>query len=92
MTLKGSGADLDRLRIPAGTASGILPGIEEQLNDRQKAILSEITKTGSVSTKWCVKTLNVVRDTAVRDINELIAYGLIEPIGKGRGRHYAPKT
>jgi hypothetical protein len=91
VTLKGPGADLDRLRIPAGTSSGVLPGIEEQLNDRQKVMLIEIAATGSVTTRWCIKTLGIVRDTAVRDINELIGYGLIEPRGKGRGRHYAPK-
>ncbi len=90
--LPGPGDDLDRIRTPENFAGGLAPSVEARLNQRQKAILSEIVKTGSVTTGWITKTLGVVKDTAVRDINELMDLGLIEPKGAGRGRHYVLKA
>jgi len=61
---------------------------EEQLNERQKKILAEAMHNGYVTTTWCVKILGVVKDTADRDFNKLIAMGLLKRSGKGRSTKY----
>jgi predicted HTH transcriptional regulator len=40
------------------------------------------------ATGWITKTLGMLKDTAARNIKELVVYGLIVPNGQGRGRHY----
>jgi predicted HTH transcriptional regulator len=92
VTLKGPGDDMDRIRIPENITGGLTPSVAARLNERQKAILAEIVQNGSVSTGWITKTLGIVKDTAARDIKELVGSGLIEPKGQGRGRHYILKT
>lgn len=92
ITLYGPGDDLDRLRIPADVAGLIPPAVEEQLNDRQKVIMAEITQNGFVTTGWCKKQFGVVYDTAYRDLNALIQLGLVNQTGKGRGTKYVLKN
>ena len=86
--LKGPGDDLDRLRLPAGTPSGIPPSVEEQLNERQKAALQEVLEAGAVSSGWLVKALNVTYDTANRDLIGLAALDILVRQGKGRATKY----
>lgn len=88
VTLKGPGTDLDRLRIPEELTSGIPPGIEEQLNDRQRASLQEVLKSGSVSSGWLVKTQKITYDTANRDLIGLSKLGFLVRKGKGRSTKY----
>ena len=91
VTLRGPGDNLDLIRTPKTYGGGLEPSIEAKLNERQKAILEEAVANGSVSTGWCTNTFSIVKDTAVRDIKELVELGLLEPKGKGRGRHYVLK-
>ena len=90
VTLRGPGDDLDLIRTPK-VSGGLEPSIEAKLNERQKQILEEAVTNGSVSTGWCTNTFGIVKDTAVRDIKGLVELGLLEPRGKGRGRHYVLK-
>jgi predicted HTH transcriptional regulator len=88
--LMGPGDDLDCLRSPQGIGSGIPPAVEDQLNDRQIAILEQVAKAGRISTSWVVKELAVVKDTARRDFAQLVKLGLLDRSGRGRGVHYTP--
>ncbi len=90
VSLKGPGDDLDRLRIPAATPSGIPPAVEEQLNDRQRNILEYVAVNGSITTGIVISNLNVSKITAVRDLKGLCELGILNLKGKGRGAHYIP--
>ncbi len=92
VVLRGPGEDMNRIRIPENITGCLSPSVAAKLNERQKAVLAEIVKNGAVSTGWITKTLVIVKDTAARDIKELVIYGLIVPKGQGRGRHYVLKT
>ena len=52
----------------------------------------EVQKTGAVTSGWCRKQFNVVRDTANRDLVGLVRLGLLESAGKGRGARYELKA
>ncbi|KZK75230.1 MULTISPECIES: ATP-binding protein [Chlorobium/Pelodictyon group] len=91
VTLIGPGENMERILLPENITGGISPAVAEKLNERQSAILAEIVRSGSVTTGWITKTLGVAKDTAFRDVRELVAFGLIEPEGEGRGRHYILK-
>lgn len=82
---------MERILLPENITGGISPAVAEKLNERQNAILAEIVRSGSVTTGWITKTLGVAKDTAFRDVRELVAFDLIEPEGEGRGRHYILK-
>ncbi len=88
VTLKGSGDDLDRLRIPSDVSTGILPAIEVQLNKRQKAALQEVLDSGAVSSGWLVKIEGVTYDTANRDLRGLADLNILVRQGKGRATKY----
>lgn len=92
VTLKGPGDDLDRLRSPSDEVAGIPPAVADQLSKRQVAILEQAVSEGKVTTGWVVSALNVVKDTAVRDLKGLCDLGLLNKQGKGRGVHYVPAT
>ena len=92
VVLRGPGEDMNRIRISENITAGLSPSVAAKLNERQKVILAEIVKNGTVSTGWITTTLGIVKDTAGRDIKELVVYGLIVPKGQGRGRHYVLKT
>jgi predicted HTH transcriptional regulator len=90
VTLKGPGDDLSRLRVPEGTAKGISPAVEEQLNKRQRLILEQVVADGQVTTGWVTTHLSVAKATAVHDLNRLCELGLLAKEGKGRGVRYVP--
>jgi len=90
VTLPGPGEDIDRLRAPESFAT-LAPAVEAQLNQRQRTILEHTLQQGSVTTRWCVETLGVARDTALRDLVGLVTLDLLEPKGGGRSARYVPK-
>ena len=92
VTFPGPNGNYDRLKVPEGAPGLVSPAIEAQLNDRQKKILVEVQKTGSVTSGWCRKHLPVVYDTIRRDLLGLVELGLLQPEGRGRSAHYVPKT
>lgn len=59
---------------------------DTKLNDRQKDILKQIIKNGSVS-RWQIAT-KFSRITAIRDLNTLVKAKLIKVQGKGRVTKY----
>lgn len=74
---------------PPATATGpVTPAIEAQLNERQKKIMIAAQKVGFTTSGWCQKTFGVVRDTANRDLSNLVQHGLLKPVGKGRSARY----
>ena len=90
VTFPGPGDNLDRIRIPE-TRLTVTPAIEAQLNDRQKKIIAQVAKAGHVTSGWCVSNLNVVKDTAHRDLVELVGLGLLVRTGRGRNIAYRLK-
>ena len=90
VTLKGPGNDLERLRSPSDEVDGIPPAVAAQLSKRQISIIEQAVKEGKVTTGWVVSTLEVVKDTAVRDLKGLCDLGLLSKQGEGRGVHYVP--
>jgi len=92
VTFQGPNGNYDRIKTPESAARLIPPAVEAQLNDRQKAIIVEVQKTGSVTSGWCRKHLPVVYDTIRRDLLGLVELGLLQPEGRGRSARYVPKT
>lgn len=90
VTFPGPGEDMERLRVPESRLV-VTPAVEAQLNERQRTILAHTLKSGSVTTGWCMKTLDVVRDTAHRDLVGLVDLGLLARVGSGRATKYVPK-
>lgn len=88
---KGPGDNLDRLRLPREINSGLPVSIENQLNDRQKKILGQILKEGSVTSGWCRKHIPVVYDTIRRDLIALKNLNIIKVQGLGRTARYVLK-
>ena len=48
-------------------------------------------EAGSVMTGWCMETMNIVRDTAHRDLVDLVKRGILIRRGLGRGAAYLMK-
>ena len=88
VTLPGPDGNYNRIRTPDKVAGAITPAIEARLNERQRQILLHIQQEGFVTNKWVQETLKVVRDTAYRDIQELVDLKLIEKTGSGRSTRY----
>lgn len=89
----GPGEDLKRLRVSAARAGEIVPpSVEQQLNERQKKIVAQILKEGSVTSGWCRKHFSVVYDTIRRDLMGLLDLDVIEQSGKGRSTRYVLKS
>lgn len=86
----GPGDEIERLRVPAERLL-VTPAIEAQLNERQRKILAHTVEAGSVTTGWCMEALKVVRDTAHRDLTELVRLGLLLRKGSGRAAKYVLK-
>jgi ATP-dependent DNA helicase RecG len=70
------------------TRLSVTPALEAQLNKRQRKIMEHVLESGSVTTGWCMKTFRVVRDTAHRDLVNLVELNLLVPKGAGRGAAY----
>lgn len=66
----------------------VTPAIEAQLNERQKEILKRVVETGSMTTGWCMETLNISRDTAHRNLVDLAKSDILVSQGSGRGVIY----
>jgi len=62
VTFPGPGDDLDRIRTPEAAVPVLSPAAEAKMNKRQKAILKEAVKNGSVTTVWCMEQFGVTRD------------------------------
>lgn len=88
VTLKGPGADLDRLRVPAGVGAGIPPAIEEQLTDRQRDILTRMTAGEKITSARCLELYSITRQAVNADFKKLLDLGLTERVGAGRATHY----
>jgi ATP-dependent DNA helicase RecG len=66
--------------IPAGT----------ELNERQVKALAIIAERGPINNREYRERFNVSHTTATADLRDLVAKGLIERVGTGRGTHYRP--
>ena len=88
VTLPGPDGNYDLIRSPANVPGVITPAMEARLNERQRQILLHIQQEGFVTNKWVQETLNVVRDTAYRDIQDLVDLKLVEKTGSGRSTRY----
>lgn len=91
VTLPGPAGNYDRLTLPADASGPITLAVEAQLNERQKKIMIEVQKTGTVTRGWCVSQFDIANDTAGRDLKGLTELGLIEATGKGRAVRYVVK-
>ena len=76
MLATGQPPTLEAIVYPASTALD------------QRGILKHVAETGSVTTGWCMETLDVVRDTAYRDLVDLVERNLLIRQGLGRGVVY----
>ena len=84
VTFPGPNGNYNRLIVPEG-AVGLIPlAVEAQLNPRQKRIMVEVQKNGSVTSGWCRKSFEVTYDTANRDLLELARLKLLKRLGAGR--------
>jgi ATP-dependent DNA helicase RecG len=86
----GPGENIERIRVP-DTQLRITPAVEAQLSERQKKIIAHVVEAGSVATGWCIEVLGVVRDTAHRDLVNLVKLNILERRGTGRGAVYVLK-
>jgi predicted HTH transcriptional regulator len=90
ISFPGPGENLDQIRVPA-TGLLVTPAVEAQLNKRQRKIMEHVMETGSVTTGWCIRALRVARDTAHRDLINLVRLNILAPKGAGRAVAYVPK-
>ena len=91
VTFPGPTGNYDRIKTPESAAGLVSPAVEAQLNDRQKKIVAQVARTGHVTSRWCVSNLNVVKDTAHRDLVDLVNRGLLVRTGRGRNVAYRLK-
>jgi len=89
VTFPGPGENLDRLRVPEARLT-VTPAMEARLSERQKKIVAQAARDGVVTNRWCVQHLKVVKDTAHRDLLELVELGLLVRTGRGRSVAYQP--
>jgi ATP-dependent DNA helicase RecG len=87
VTFPGPGENIKRLRVPEDRLL-VTPAVEAQLNQRQRDIVQHVAETGSVTTGWCIEALKVVRDTAYRDLVDLVKRGVLVRQGAGRAAIY----
>jgi predicted HTH transcriptional regulator len=90
VTFPGPGENVERIRVPE-TRLTVTPAIEAQLNDRQKKIIAHVAAAGHVTNRWCVSNLGVVKDTAHRDLVDLVGLGILRRTGRGRNVAYRLK-
>ena len=61
------------------------------LNDRQRQGVAQLKSAGRISNREYQELTGAIRQTALRDLRELMAHGVVEKIGAtGRGAHYRP--
>lgn len=88
VTLHGPNGDYERLRVPIEAQGFITPAVEAELNERQKKIMLEAQKSGSVTSGWCKKAFEVAYNTTYRDLSDLVKRNLLVQVGKGRATRY----
>ena len=89
VTFVGPGERLERLRVPESRLH-VTPAVEAQLSARQRKILTQALKKGTVTTGWVMRAFHVARDTAHRDLLGLVELALLVRQGSGRSAKYAP--
>lgn len=92
VTLYGPNGNYDRLKSPDDAVVLITPAMEARLNERQKRILQYVQEYGYVASGWCRKEFGVTYDTANRDLLELVEFGLLGRVGRGRGTRFQSNT
>ena len=91
--LPGPGNNLDRLRTPAKIETAFVsPSVEQQMNERQKAIVAHVLEHGVVTSGWCRKNIPVVYDTIRRDLLDLVKLGVLQQKGRGRNTRYLARS
>lgn len=89
VTLFSPGETLDSIKTSAGSKIWSIDASEkERLSERQRAIIAYIQTNGSVTSSWCQTTFNITRETAVKDLRELLNLEIIIKIGKGPATRY----
>lgn len=58
------------------------------ISDRQGRALAQVRKVGRITNSDYQKIAGVTRKTAVRDLDALVAKGVLERVGEKRGSHY----
>ena len=92
VTLPGPAGDYDRIRVTGKVSGPVTPAIEEKLTDRQKKILLEAYREGSVSSAWCRDRFGVTRETATKDLGALVKLRLLVKSGRGPATRYQPAS
>ncbi len=64
----------------------VLAGLE--LNERQRQVLTVIKRDGRITNAVYQRVANASRPTAKRDLEDLVAKGVVAPAGAGRGARY----
>ena len=88
ITLPGPDGKFERIQVTDFAPTTAPPSVESQLNERQKAIIIRVHTEGFVTNKWCRETFGIVRDTAHRDLYELVDLKILERTGRGRATRY----
>ena len=92
VTFPGPNGNYDRLKVPQGVGSLIPAAVEAQLNARQRKIVAQVLKKGSVTSGWCRKQFGITYDTANRDLLALMKLAILERRGNGPGTRYEMPT
>jgi ATP-dependent DNA helicase RecG len=58
------------------------------LNERQKKAMARLRTQGKIRSAEYQELMGSSRQTASRDLDELVTKGLIQRVGEGRGTHY----
>jgi len=88
VTFPGPNGNYDRLKMPKDVAGLIPAAVEAQLNERQRKIVAQVLKNGSVTSGWCRKKFGITYDTANRDLLALMNLGILERKSSGPGTRY----
>lgn len=75
---------------PTTRVSKADPFLALRVTDRQRQILRLAVDRAFVTSSVCVQVLGIVKDTAVRDLNDLISIDYLRKQGTGRGTQYIP--
>ncbi len=59
-----------------------------ELNDRQRAIIEYLNEHSEINRGRCMELLNVSKNTALRELEELLKKGAVKRKGKGRNVYY----
>lgn len=92
VTLPGPAGNYDRIRTPENAGGLVTPAIETRLNERQKKIVIEVQKAGTVASGWCRKEFGITYDTANRDLLSLVKSGVLLRVGRGRATKFKLNT